>query len=112
MLVKNGVIYKAEYCAESNNAGCGDGFSGTGTDYPCIADARCVGRTKSGAGRGMCQWGSSFCGTDQTYTWILNHYYNPDGAAIPAAITGGTNDSRITDDGTLKVAPSPASGGR
>ena len=111
VLVKNGLIYKAEYCAESNNAGCGDGFSGTGTDYPCIADARCVGRTKSGAGRGMCQWGSSFWGTDQTYTWILNHYYNPDGAAIPAAITGGTNDSRITDDGTLKVAPNPASGG-
>ena len=62
VLVKNGVIYKAEYCAESNNSGCGDGFSGTGTDYPCIADARCVGRTKSGSGRGMCQWGSSFWG--------------------------------------------------
>ncbi len=87
VLTKNGAIYKAEYCAESNNSGCGDGFSGTGTDYPCFADARCVGRTKSGAGRGMCQWGSSFWGTDQTYTWILNHYYNPDGATIQGATT-------------------------
>jgi N-acetyl-anhydromuramyl-L-alanine amidase AmpD len=112
VLVKNDAIYKAEYCAESNNAGCGDGFSGTGTDYPCIADARCVGRTKSGAGRGMCQWGSSFWGADQTYTWILDHYYNPDGAAIPVStITGSTSDSRIAGDGALRVAPNPATSG-
>jgi hypothetical protein len=113
VLEKNGAIYKAEYCAESNNSGCGDGFSGTGTDYPCIADARCVGRTKSGAGRGMCQWGSSFWGTDQTYTWILNHYYNPDSAAVQTGTlaTSGTSDSKIADDRSLKVAPNPASGG-
>ena len=115
VLVKNGAIYKAEYCAESNNAGCGDGFSGTGTDYPCISDARCVGRTKSGAGRGMCQWGSSFWGTDQTYTWILNHYYNPDSAAIQTAtgtlVNSNTNDSKITDDRTLTIAPNPVTGG-
>jgi hypothetical protein len=113
VLTRNGAIYKAEYCAESNNSGCGDGYSGTGTDYPCIADARCVGRAKSGAGRGMCQWGSSFWGTDQTYTWILNHYYNPDSAAIQGAAlaTNNTNDSHITDDRTLKIAPNPASGG-
>ena len=108
VLVKNDAIYKAEYCAESNNAGCGDGFSGTGTDYPCIADARCAGRTKSGAGRGMCQWGSSFWGTDQTYTWILDHYYNPDGAAIPATTTITSSDNRIDGDGALRVAPNPA----
>jgi peptidoglycan hydrolase-like amidase len=82
VLIKNGAIYKAEYCAESNNSGCGDGFSGTSTDYPCIADARCAGKTKNGHGRGMCQWGSSYWGTDQTYAWILNHYYNPDTAAV------------------------------
>ena len=114
VLIKNGSIYKAEYCAESNNAGCGDGFSGTGTDYPCISDARCVGRTKSGAGRGMCQWGSSFWGTDQTYTWILNHYYNPDSAAIQttatAVATSSTSESRISEAGTLKLAPNPAKG--
>jgi N-acetyl-anhydromuramyl-L-alanine amidase AmpD len=115
VLIKNGAIYKAEYCAESNNAGCGDGYSGTGTDYPCISDIRCVGRTKSGAGRGMCQWGSSFWGTDQTYTWILNHYYNPDSAAIQtttgALVSGNTNDSKITDDRTLSIAPNPVTGG-
>ncbi|MCS3801943.1 carboxypeptidase regulatory-like domain-containing protein [Niastella sp. OAS944] len=112
VLIKNGAIYKAEYCAESNNAGCGDGFSGTGTDYACFADARCVGRTKSGAGRGMCQWGSSFWGTDQTYTWILDHYYNPDGAAIQTTTlaNNSTSDSKITNDRTLKVAPNPATG--
>ncbi|AEW01250.1 N-acetylmuramyl-L-alanine amidase, negative regulator of AmpC, AmpD [Niastella koreensis GR20-10] len=115
VLVKNGAIYKAEYCAESNNAGCGDGFSGTGTDYPCISDARCVGRTKSGAGRGMCQWGSSFWGTDQNYTWILNHYYNPDSAAIQTAagtlVSSNTTDSKTTDDHTLTIAPNPVTGG-
>jgi hypothetical protein len=114
VLIKNGAIYKAEYCAESNNAGCGDGFSGTSTDYPCIADSRCAGRTKSGHGRGMCQWGSSFWGTDQTYSWILNHYYNPDTAAIQtsaaAPIASNTSDTRITEPGTLKVGPNPATG--
>ena len=114
VLIKNGAIYKAEYCAESNNSGCGDGFSGTGTDYACFADARCVGKTKNGHGRGMCQWGSSYWGTDQTYTWILNHYYNPDTAAIqtnaaPVA-TSSTSDSRIAEAGTLKLAPNPARG--
>ncbi|WP_209139600.1 MULTISPECIES: N-acetylmuramoyl-L-alanine amidase [Niastella] len=114
VLIKNGAIYKAEYCAESNNAGCGDGYSGTGTDYPCISDSRCVGRTKSGAGRGMCQWGSSFWGTDQTYTWILNHYYNPDSAAIQTAtgalVSTNVSDTKITDDRTLSIAPNPVTG--
>lgn len=114
VLIKNGAIYKAEYCAESNNAGCGDGFSGTSTDYPCISDARCVGKTKNGHGRGMCQWGSSYWGTDQTYTWILNHYYNPDTAAIQtnaaAVATSSTSDSKIPEAGTLKLAPNPARG--
>jgi hypothetical protein len=61
----------------------------------------------------MCQWGSSFWGTDQTYTWILNHYYNPDSATIQGAAlaANNTNDSHITDDRTLKIAPNPASGG-
>jgi N-acetyl-anhydromuramyl-L-alanine amidase AmpD len=114
VLIKNGAIYKAEYCAESNNSGCGDGFSGTSTDYPCIADARCAGKTKSGHGRGMCQWGSSYWGTDQTYSWILNHYYNPDTAAVQtsaaAVATSSTSDSRIAEAGTLKLAPNPVKG--
>jgi peptidoglycan hydrolase-like amidase len=114
VLIKNGAIYLAEYCAESNNSGCGNGFSGTSTDYPCIADARCAGKTKSGHGRGMCQWGSSYWGTDQTYSWILNHYYNPDTATVQtsaaAVATSSTSDSRMAEAGTLKLAPNPATG--
>ena len=110
VLIRNGAIYKAEYCAESNNAGCGDGFSGTSTDYPCISDTRCAGRTKSGHGRGMCQWGSSFWGTDQTYTWILNHYYNPDSAAIQTTLTAVASNNKIADDRTLTIAPNPVTG--
>ncbi|OQP56373.1 hypothetical protein A3860_39925, partial [Niastella vici] len=77
VLVKSGAIFRAEYSAENNNAGCGDGYSGTGSAWPCISDARCAGYSTSGHGRGMCQWGSSRWASDKTYTWILNHYYNP-----------------------------------
>jgi N-acetyl-anhydromuramyl-L-alanine amidase AmpD len=113
VLVKDGAIFKAEYCAESNNAGCGDGFSGTGTDWPCIADSRCAGRANNGHGRGMCQWGSSFWGTDQNYTWILNHYYNPAGVAIQTAT--GLVTTPEAGNGTqtakqLQVAPNPVTG--
>ncbi|WP_207625723.1 SpoIID/LytB domain-containing protein, partial [Niastella populi] len=79
VLVKNGAIFRSEYSAENNNSGCGNGYSGTGTSngWPCISDARCTGYAKNGHGRGMCQWGSSRWASDKTYTWILNHYYNP-----------------------------------
>jgi hypothetical protein len=62
----------------------------------------------------MCQWGSSFWGTDQTYTWILNHYYNPDSAAVQTSaslVNSTTSESKTAEAGTLKVAPNPASGG-
>jgi hypothetical protein len=59
----------------------------------------------------MCQWGSSFWGTDQTYTWILNHYYNPDSAAIQTTITAVTNSNKIADDRTLTIAPNPVTSG-
>jgi N-acetyl-anhydromuramyl-L-alanine amidase AmpD len=112
VLVKDGAIFKAEYCAESNNAGCGDGFSGTGTDWPCIADARCAGRANNGHGRGMCQWGSSFWGTDQNYTWILNHYYNPGGVTIQTAagLVESPNGNGTQTARTLQVAPNPVTG--
>ncbi|WP_207622445.1 carboxypeptidase regulatory-like domain-containing protein, partial [Niastella koreensis] len=77
VLVKSGAIFRAEYAAENNNAGCGDGYSGTGSAWPCISDTRCAGYAKNGHGRGMCQWGSSRWASDKDYTWILNHYYNP-----------------------------------
>ncbi|NML37826.1 hypothetical protein HHL17_11530 [Chitinophaga sp. G-6-1-13] len=81
-LSQNGAIFRSEYSAENNNAGCGDGFSGTGSSWPCISDARCAGRTTNGHGRGMCQWGSSFWASDKDYRWILNHYYNPGGVVV------------------------------
>lgn len=72
------VIVKSEYSAENNNAGCGNGFSGTGNDWPCISDNVCSGFPSNGHGRGMCQYGSSrWAAQGQTYTWILDHYYNP-----------------------------------
>jgi hypothetical protein len=59
----------------------------------------------------MCQWGSSFWGTDQTYTWILNHYYNPDSAALQTgALATSNSDSHTAEAGTLKIAPNPATG--
>lgn len=72
-------VVKSEYSAENNNAGCGDGFSGTNTTWPCIEDAGCKGKPKNGHGRGMCQQGSQYWAKDQgkQYTWILSHYYEP-----------------------------------
>lgn len=81
-LSKGGAIFRSEYSAENNNSGCGNGFSGTGSSWPCISDARCAGRAKNGHGRGMCQWGSSFWASDKDYVWILNHYYNPGGVTV------------------------------
>ncbi|WP_212004032.1 SpoIID/LytB domain-containing protein [Chitinophaga sp. HK235] len=81
-LYQNGAIFRSEYSAENNNAGCGDGFSGTGSSWPCISDTRCAGRATNGHGRGMCQWGSSFWASDKDFRWILNHYYNPGGVVV------------------------------
>lgn len=117
VLTKDGIIFKAEYAAENNNAGCGDGFSGNGSSWPCIADDRCKGRTKNGDGIGMCQWGSSFWASDKTYQWILNHYYNPggvDSAAIAVSRTYLANPAVVNSDkqtlSGLQVAPNPVTG--
>ncbi|MHC1769972.1 MAG: SpoIID/LytB domain-containing protein [Verrucomicrobiia bacterium] len=84
----------AEYSAENNSLGlpCGDGFaSPTGG---CLADPVCAGESRSGHGRGLCQWGSARWATGlkfpgnstrdrttpngfprQDWVWILSHYY-------------------------------------
>ncbi|MGH1365416.1 MAG: T9SS type A sorting domain-containing protein [Calditrichia bacterium] len=96
VLLNGSTIARSEYSAENNNSGCGNGFTGTGSSWPCIEDALCVNQTKNGHGRGMCQWGSarwangtrlstsSPCspgpsGGLGTKTWqeILDHYYPP-----------------------------------
>ena len=77
-------IARPEYSAENNglNApsgeGCGDGYSGTGSSWPCISDNVCAGHARYGHGRGMCQWGTQrWAQQFQTYDWITDHYYNP-----------------------------------
>jgi hypothetical protein len=99
LLTASGTIARAEYSAENNNAGCGDGYSGTGSSWPCIYDPVCTGFARNGHGRGMCQWGSARWATGRrlsssqactnsaplhgygTKNWqqILSHYYAPAG---------------------------------
>jgi N-acetyl-anhydromuramyl-L-alanine amidase AmpD len=122
VLIKSGAIFRSEYSAENNNAGCGNGYSGTGSAWPCISDARCAGRTTNGHGRGMCQWGSSFWASDKTYTWILNHYYNPGGVTVQAAATvaatlaktaateSDVKETTVAATGKLTLFPNPVSG--
>lgn len=96
VLTSNGAVARSEYSAENNNAGCGDGFSGTGSSTaPCINDPVCSGFATFGHGRGLCQWGSARWATGKrlssslacsnsaastgqgTKNWqqILDHYY-------------------------------------
>lgn len=95
ILTNSSGVVRSEYSAENNNKGCGNGYSGTGSSWPCISDPVCTGFSPNGHGRGLCQWGtvrwatgrvvstSSPCvqGTAHSYgtkTWqqILAHYYN------------------------------------
>lgn len=69
LLTSAGAIARSEYSAENNNAGCGDGFSGTGTSgAPCISDGVCTGFATFGHGRGLCQWGSARWATGKRLT--------------------------------------------
>ena len=82
ILIDNaGNIAFSEYAAETNNfCTCGDGYSGHTGLWPCISDNVCVTKVAAGHGRGMCQWGSHrWAQAGKTYTWILDHYYNPGG---------------------------------
>ncbi|MFN3690354.1 MAG: SpoIID/LytB domain-containing protein, partial [Fimbriimonadales bacterium] len=119
LLTAAGNIARAEYSAENNNAGCGDGYSGTGSSWPCIADPVCTGFAFNGHGRGMCQWGSARWATGRrlsssqactssaplhgygTKTWqqILNHYYAPAGYQL---VRGG-----VAAIQSLAVSPNP-----
>lgn len=95
LLTNSAGVVRSEYSAENNNKGCGNGYSGTGSSWPCIYDPVCTGFSPNGHGRGLCQWGtvrwatgrivstSSPCSQGSahsfgTKTWqqILTHYYN------------------------------------
>lgn len=79
MISYSGAVARSEYSAENNDCGCGNGYSGTGSTWPCISDNVCSGQSCYGHGRGMCQWGSQRWANNQGYSWywIINHYYNP-----------------------------------
>lgn len=90
LLEYNGSFARSEYSAENNNCGCGDGYSGTGSTWPCIYDPLCAGYPCYGHGRGMCQWGTSRWAQNGKYwKWIVNHYYQPGNMEIatPMLIT-------------------------
>jgi hypothetical protein len=95
MLTNPSGVVRSEYSAENNNKGCGNGYSGTGSAWPCIHDPVCTGGTPNGHGRGLCQWGTVRWATGRlvttgnpcsqgsahsygTKTWqqILTHYYS------------------------------------
>ena len=93
----SGTISSTEYSAENNSLGnsCGDSFTEPSTTGPvCIYDPVCTGETRSGHGRGMCQWGSAKWASGRKFpgnvtstgsptngyprrdwTWIVRHYY-------------------------------------
>jgi len=84
MVTASDNIARTEYSAENNglnapaNEGCGDGYSGTGSSWPCISDNVCAGHDRYGHGRGMCQWGTQRWALQyKNYQWITDHYYNP-----------------------------------
>lgn len=120
LLTSAGNIARSEYSAENNNSGCGNGFSGTGSSWPCISDPVCTGFSSNGHGRGLCQWGSARWATGRrlsssqactsaaplhgygTKNWqqILEHYYGPAGYQLVQGATAVINS--VTPD------PNPA----
>ncbi len=108
ILTNTSGVVRSEYSAENNNKGCGNGYSGTGSSWPCIYDPVCTNGAPNGHGRGLCQWGtirwatgrlvttSSPCSQGSahsfgTKTWqgILSHYYGV--SPFNWAVTLGTN---------------------
>lgn len=133
----NNAIAFSEYAAETNNFGCGNGYTGCTTCgapvWPCVSDAVCAGATSSGHWRGMCQWGSHrWAQQAQLYTWILDHYYTPGNLSLcygqptscsaapannscysPATLTVGNNCTTTAGDvclATQSIAPAACSG--
>lgn len=93
LLEKNGTYARSEYSAENNDCGCGDGYAGTGTTWPCIYDPLCAGHSCFGHGRGMCQWGTSrWANNGEYWKWITEHYYEPGNMfiATPMIITSSS----------------------
>jgi hypothetical protein len=90
LLNEKNEIPRAEYSAENNCTPtecngiypCKDGRNGYsgGNGWPWIPDDVCINEQRCGHGKGMCQKGSNrWAAKGQSYTWILDHYYNPGG---------------------------------
>jgi len=129
ILTNSSGVVRSEYSAENNNKGCGNGYSGTGSAWPCIYDPVCTGGTPNGHGRGLCQWGTvrwatgrlvttgSPCsqGNAHSYgskTWqqILQHYYtvSPNNWSTAGPSNTGscaqiTINSNVTSSGTASL---------
>jgi|GEM_PF-1848454 len=98
----------SEYSAENNDCGCGDGYAGTGNAWPCINDYISAGEECYGHGRGVSQWGSSrWANNGKSYTWILDHYYNPGGfyRCEGGNDNGGGNDTPPSNDECNNAIP-------
>ncbi|MEO8513785.1 MAG: SpoIID/LytB domain-containing protein, partial [Ignavibacteria bacterium] len=123
ILTNGSGVVRSEYSAENNNKGCGNGYSGTGSAWPCIYDPVCTNGTPNGHGRGLCQWGtvrwatgrlvttSSPCSqgsahTFGTKTWqeILAHYYSV--SPINWSVTLGTS-AVINNSSTTPASSNP-----
>jgi len=87
LLSHNGAYAFSEYSAENNNCGCGDGYAGTGSTWPCIPDGVDAGHRCYGHGRGMCQWGTSrWASQGKVWTWMVRHYYQPGGFTLASPV--------------------------
>ncbi|MCI0717225.1 MAG: T9SS type A sorting domain-containing protein [Chlorobi bacterium] len=125
ILTNSSGVVRSEYSAENNNKGCGNGYSGTGSSWPCIYDPVCTNATPNGHGRGLCQWGtvrwatgslvttSSPCSMGNlhsygTKTWqqILTHYYSV--SPVNWSVTLGTT-AVINTSSAVPPASNPCS---
>ncbi len=96
----------AEYAAENNANLCPDGMTGNNGTWPCMSDMVDAGQTFNGHGRGMCQWGTQRWSINQgkDYVWIVNHYYNNNGAGTQLRVG-------VLQSGSNSVLPPPTLNG-
>jgi hypothetical protein len=122
LLTDGSSAFRAEYSAENNawddpgdglpcsnaDLSCGDGFVGSpAAGWPCLADAVATGHGCFGHGRGMSQWGSQRWALNQgqRWPWIVDHYYNANGAG------SGLRTAQLSSPLRIDQFSAPASAG-
>ncbi len=116
----------SEYSAENNSwddpndglscsngdLSCGDGYAGSpAAGWPCLADPVGAGHGCFGHGRGMSQWGTqrwALDGSAPRWTWIVDHYYNDNGAGSGQRTAVMTSPLSLA--GVLAVPSAPTAG--